>query len=328
MANVEKFEVDPDALQRLIDEASQIFEATTKSELKKSDDDKKGSEGSPEGEPPGEETPGEGSEGAPPAPADDAGGAAPADAPPVDAAGSDPAAGAVAAADPAAGQVAQPLDPQALAEGYAQMPPDELMAHLQAALQAAQQSGLMGGGAGGPPPPDAGMAPPPPAPPPAPAGAASASASPMGPPPPFGKGEMGSGNRVPASKGNEKANGGTEADAAVVKEGESFGKSEKYAELEKKLAEMAERNAILEKSVEVLLVPAQKAITGLDMAYLKKSIEDTSATQALPASRAEAMDRLREIARGDLTKSERDLINKFVFGEVAIEKLEGLFNKK
>ncbi len=110
-------------------------------------------EGSPEGTPPAEETPGEGSPGDPSGPTADpsAGSSDPASAggPPAPAAGGDGAPGpdgASAGGDPAA--AGAPTDPQALMDEYSKLSPEDLQVHLTAAMQVAQQMGIQVPGAG------------------------------------------------------------------------------------------------------------------------------------------------------------------------------------
>jgi hypothetical protein len=320
---------DADMINKLVEEASSIVAELAKNEsdaLAKSDDDK-GSEGSPEGSSADDA-------GGPPAdagsaPADAAGSSPAPDAPPAD-----PAAGSAAPAPADAGagdQGAGVLDPAALQAAYAAMPPDELQMHMQAIQGAAQAAGILPGGPGAGAGPVAGG--PPPAPPVDPAGA-SASAVPGGPPPgippqgsppPFGKGEMGAGERVAVAKGNEKANGGSEAEAFKTKEGEAFGKSEQDL-LTKKVAELEEEKALFEKALNLMAAPAQRAITGRDMAFLGKSEEKKP--KALPATRAEALTKLKTIiSEKPLTKAERDLVVSYNLGNVEIEKLESIFTK-
>lgn len=241
--------------------------------------------------------------------------------PSADAAGSAPASPADAgtsAPPPEAGSAApqadQALTPEALQAEYAQLPPEELDMHIQAALaakealNAAASAGQMGAAPG--------------------AGAMGASPSPAGPagsPPPAMKQEL--------SSGHKKANGGV-----VKSEGSDFVamlKAEMKAEMDAlKAAHDAEMAALkkaaaedveaLSKAIQTVAErPERKAVTGIS--YFKKS-EAAPVQPAKTYSPAEAKAKLNELIP-TLSKSERNLILDYYSGKVKVDALTPIFDK-
>ncbi len=247
-----------------------------------------------------------------------------ADAPPGDSAGgsappSPEMAGASAPApqaDPAAPQQGdQPLTPEALQAEYAQLPPEELDMHIQAALAAKEAlAASAGAGAGGPPGAPPGAPPAGPAggmPPPGASPAPDASSQMM---PPAMKQEMSS---------HKQANGGMiksediKAEFAAIKAAHAA----EMAALQKSYKEDVEN---LTKAITLVVErPERKAVTSIS--YLKKT-EPSVDAPAKTFSPAEVKAKLNELIPS-LSKSERSLILDYYSGKVKIDALTSLVEK-
>ncbi len=270
-------------------------------------------ESSAEGTATGEETPGESTPGAPDA-----------DAP---AGGEDPAAAG------AEGDGEFVTDPQVLQAEYAKLPPEVLKAHYLACKAAlwsvvGQDDGSAGAApdaaaapaapapdaaAAGAPPvpgadPTAGAAVPPPAPAPAPDASAAvpppaASPSPSPDlPPPAQKAEMSI---------NAEANGG------------KITKSEREAQLESELAKVQGlTKSLVELTTKLIQRPQRKAVTALS--ELGKSEPSTPTVNVESMTKSEIIARLNEKARGELKKSDRELINSFCVGSADVKQIAHL----
>lgn len=150
----------------------------------------------------------------------------------------------------------------------------------------------------------------------APEAAAPAAAPPVAPvpeasAPPALKGEM-------AMKGSRSnPNGGME-------------KSQKSLEIELLKAELkstkellASQGQAVDKLVDVLTKPMRKSIKNIsEVAFIDKNAEKVSNAKGL--SKDEITARLREKARTNLTKSDRDLINGYSLGQVDVSKIDYL----
>ena len=233
---------------------------------------------------------------APASPAPEAPGAAP-EAPP-EAAGAAPM-------DPAAqAPGAAPMDPAALQAEYAQLAPEELDMHIQAAMAA--KEALAGAASAGAPP----MAPPGASPAPAPA----ASPAPAGPPM-MGKGELTAGKVIPTGK----ENGG-------IAKSETDSLKAELAELKKSIADKNEDVELLTKAVKMVIEkPQRKAITSVgQLQYLGKS--EAPAAPQKTYTKAEADAKLSAILPS-LSKSERNLVVQYSLGRVEIGALESILDK-
>lgn len=195
---------------------------------------------------------------------------------------------------------AGPMDPEALKGAYAELDDESLKAHYLAAKAALFDR--MNGGAGdaasaGAPPPAA-----------APAPDASASAPPAMPPgPEMGKKEM----------SEPKANG---ENPLHVKKSEAESKAEaKVEELEKMVDGLV-------KAVDLLTqTPLRKAVTAV--AHLPKNEGEGNGSKKDVAdlSKAEVDAKLKEKVRDPkLSKSDRDLINSYCYGNLKLEKIAHL----
>ena len=199
---------------------------------------------------------------------------------------------AEAPADPAAEE--GPMDVNALTEEYAQLPPEELKMHYMAAKAALYQT--MGAGdqaeQEAPAPAD-------PAAPPAPAPEASAP-----PPAPAMKGEMSAGKAIESSPGN----GG-------------LAKSEEENKSDAQIEELNSKIDTLAKALDLALgTPMRKAVTNIS--YVPKTDETP---EEKPLSKSEFHEKLNEKAQDpNLSKSDRQLINKFCVGVVDVAKIEHL----
>lgn len=224
--------------------------------------------------------------------------------PPADAAGS------------AAPQADQALTPEALQAEYAQLPPEELDMHIQAALaakealNAAASAGQMGAAPGA-----------------APAGP-GASPSPGGAPPPMAM-------KQELSSGHKKANGGMVKSEDLLALVKAEMKAEMKTELDAlKKAHAAELEAVkkaaaedveaLSKAIQTVAErPERKAVTGIS--YFKKS-EAAPVQPAKTYSPAEAKAKLNELIP-TLSKSERNLILDYYSGKVKVDALAPIFDK-
>ena len=205
------------------------------------------------------------------------------------------------------------LTPEALQAEYAQLPPEELDMHIQAALAAKEAlAGAAGPGAGAPP---AGPAGAPPAGPPAPpADAASAGGPPM-----MGKEEL----RI-----NKEATGG-KISAGVKKSEDQIQKLVDLVKAQQDQIESMRKNStedieILTKAVRsVLETPVRKAVTSLaDVPELKK----TEAVAEKFKTRKD-VDNFISANVEKMTKSERDLWLDFVDNKVPASKLEPMLER-
>jgi hypothetical protein len=250
-------------------------------------------------------------------PASDAppGADASASAPPGDMAG---ASAPAPQADPAAPQQGdQPLTPEALQAEYAQLPPEELDMHIQAAIAAKEAlaasagAGAAGGAPAGGMPPGASPGGPPPA-------AAGASPSPSPDQqmmPPAMKKEMSSHKQ--ANGGMVKSEVDFKAELAAIKNAQAA----EIAALQKSYKEDVEN---LTKAITMVVErPERKAVTGIS--YLKKT-ESASSAPTKAFSPAEAKAKLNELIPS-LSKSERGLILDFYSGKVKVDALASIFDK-
>ncbi len=244
----------------------------------------------------------------------------------------DASASPAGAVDPAA--AAGPQDPAMggdqggqLEQAYAALSDDELRAHMQALTatamtrMGAQQDPMAGGMGAGSPPPAAdpmGAAGAPPAGPDMPAMAPpagpDASAS-MSPPPPAQK-------AMPAPMA-----------PPMMKAAPSPGMIVKSAQEQETLRKAEDRIQGLEKTLEgvtslleaILTKPVQKSVTSM-AEYIAKSESDKPAARRL--SRTELMKAATEKSKQpDLTKSDRDVINRFVLSGEGLAELEKLLKE-
>lgn len=304
------------------------FEAAKPGLLAKADD------GSKKDVPPSESTDDSVS---PPA---DAGSPAPSlpPAPPAASAGAPPAspspAGAPPAGMPPAGDPAAEasLTPEALQSEYAQLSPEELDMHLQAAMAAKEALAASAAPAGMPP---AGAPP------------AGPAASPAGMPPPAMKSEAGATGTGGTPSTHEKASGGQEKEVHKSEDGapQEKGKWKRLAKaqaeqlqtLQKALDEMrtvtaaqgkshAEDVQNLTKAVTLVLErPERKAITGVSqIEYIKKSEAPVEVKKTFTPAEAKA--KLNELIPV-LSKSERDLLVRFAVGQAKLEELQPVLDK-
>ncbi len=268
---------------------------------------KKADEGS-EPEPEPKEDSSSPAAGGPPDAGGDAGGPPPG--PDASAGGPPPDAGAPPAGDPAAaGAPADPaadagLTPEALQAEYAQLPPEELDMHIQAALGAKEAMAAAAGPAAGGPPgappagPAAGPAGAPPAGPPM-GDPAAAGGPPM--PPPMGKAALSI---------NKEATGG------------KITKSDDIAKLTALVKSQQEDIENLTKSIRMVLeAPVRKSVASLsEVGNLKKT------EPVAPASRKDVDEFIKTNAH-KMTKSERDLWLDFVANKVPAQKLAPMLDR-
>ena len=213
----------------------------------------------------------------------------------------------------------QGVPEQTLESQYSALPVEELKLHF-VACKTALMAAL--GAAGGPPAPDASTPPAPPAsvPPPAPAPEAASPA----PQPGFGKKEF------PAAEGSggEMKLGKSEADIKFESRLETLEKAlkekdEYIKDVESKFSAAAEGLTKLINSQ-----PMRKSIAGVSFVAREDS-GTTSGPQAPTLTKAEAVARCNEISsRPDLKKSDRDLLNKFVTGNIAQDQIAHLLTIK
>jgi hypothetical protein len=199
--------------------------------------------------------------------------------------------------DPAAQGAQGPMDPAALQAEYAQLPPDQLDMHIQAAMAA--KEALAGAASAGAPPMASPMAPPAPA----------ASPAPAGAPPMMGKNEIKTG----------KENGGMVKSEVDVLRAE-------LADLKKSLTDKNEDVELLTKAVKMVIEkPSRKAVTSVSqLQYLGKS--EAPVTTQKTFTKAEAEAKLTAVLPS-LTKSERDLVVQYSLGRVQIGALESILDK-
>lgn len=226
-------------------------------------------------------------------PAADASSGAPAGGPPAG-----PAAGAPPA-DPAAQQPG--LTPEALQAEYAQLPPEELDMHIQAALAAKEALAATAAPAAGP---AAGAPPAGPA-----AGAPPPSAPPAGPPDPMamGKEEL----RI-----NKEANGGKITEG--VKKSEDL-----IAQLAALVKSQQEDIENLSKAVKIVLeTPVRKSV----LSFSEVATEMKKSEPTAPKSRKDVDDFIKSNAHR-MTKSERDLWLDYVNNKVPATKLAPMLDR-
>lgn len=197
-------------------------------------------------------------------------------------------------ADAAPAQDAPPADPASAQDASAPMDVDSLKAEYaklppeELKMHFLACKAAMFDSMGGQDEASAGAPPAPPAP----------AASPAAPPDMMGKAEL---------KVSKEANGG-------------MAKSEDASEN----AELKKQVELLTKSVELLLTtPQRKAITGVS--YLGKS-EASAEKKTQKLSKSEISQKLADKARGELKKSDRDLINDYCYGRITVEKIEHLLD--
>lgn len=224
------------------------------------------------------------------------------------------------AGDPAAAGAEASLTPEALQAEYAQLSPEELDMHLQAAMAAKEALAASAAPAGMP-----GGAPPAPA------------ASPAaGAPPPAMKSEAGATGTGGTPSTHAKANGGQEKE---VKKSEPDYQAllTQVATLQKSLDDAKAATAAAEKSYAedvqnltkavtlVLERPERKAITGVSqIEYIKKS--EAPAEVKKTFTPAEAKAKLTELIPV-LSKSERDLLVRVTTGMAKFEELQPVLDK-
>ena len=248
----------------------------------------------------------EGSSGSPESGSSPSAGMPPVAAPAATPAATPPAAPAESAPmDPAAGadQQGAPLTPEALQAEYAQLAPEELDMHIQAALSA--KEALQASAA---PAPDASMQPP-----------ASPSPSPSPAAPPAMKAEASAeASASPVAKEDvkvdKKAIGGK---MVPVKKSEP-----EVDPRDAEIASLREDIEILTKSITMVMEqPLRKAVTS--MAYVAKApVEEPKKS----FTSADVRQLIKDNAH-KLTKSERDLVIDFYDGKVQASKLEAVLEK-
>lgn len=236
---------------------------------------------------------------APPSPSPEPS-AAPASPPPGPDASASPAAPSPepsAPADPAMeGGGEAPLTPEQLEMEYDQLPDEDFMMHMQAMQASMQKRQAAQAPAAGAP----GMGAPP--------------ASPPAPPAPAMKAEYG----MTKGTGGQVKMGKSEKD--LEKEIEDLRKN--LAERNDLQKQQDEKIALLTKAVEKHLgQPKRQAVT---------SVVPQGGSQAAPVelpnlTKAEAVAKLKDkTASGDLSKADRELVNKYVFNQVGIDKIAHL----
>lgn len=218
-----------------------------------------------------------------------------------------------APADPAAEGSDAHLTPEMLQAEYAQLSPEELEMHLQAAM-AAKESLAASAGAGAGAPPAA-----------SPGAAASAPGMAGKMPPPAMKKEPAEhhGHKDQMDKSSYGKMGKSESGdvlAALKAEVDMLKKS-----LEAKDKVYAEDVENLSKAVKMVLeAPQRKAVTSIS--YLSKGETPVANESAKEFSPAEARAKLNELIP-TLSKSERQLVLDFYSGKVSATKLAPLFEK-
>jgi len=101
-------------------------------------------------------------------------------------------------------------------------------------------------------------------------------------------------------------------------------KSEKVMELEKKIAEQAQAIEQITKAFEVLAKPSRKSIT--DIQVMAKSEADSG--QNGPMTQDEIKSKAGKLSPASLSKSERDLVNRFFLHGEGQQEVEKLINSK
>lgn len=281
-----------------IDEDLKKAESEAVAELKKADD---GSEPEPKESAPAEDSSSPAVD-APPSPPGADSPAGPPDAAPA------PGAAPAPAGDP--GQE-QGLTPEALQAEYAQLPPEELDMHLQAAMAAKEAMAAAGPAAGGMPPagpagaPPAGPAAGPAGAPPAAGGMPPEASEP--PMPPMGKADL---------KINKEANGGKITSGGSIKKSEDA--VQKLAELVKS---QQEDIVILTNAIRTVLeAPVRKSVSSLSEVGLKKS------EPVMPKTSKDVEEFIKtNVAK--MTKAERDLWLDFKDNKVPASKLAPMLDR-
>ena len=207
-----------------------------------------------------------------------------------------------APADPAAD--AGPVDPQALMEEYAKLPPEELKVHYMACKAALSQ--VMGAD------PDAASA-----------GAPPASAPPPAAPPPG----PAAGSPAPLAQAEVSASPGNGGESVPVKKNEDapLAKSEREKSLEAEIEALGSQLEKLVKAVGTTLgQPVRKAITGVD-----RGPRGEAAAPAQELSKADIDAKLKEvIASKKLSKSESERVIAYSMGHVGFDQIKDLIEKK
>jgi hypothetical protein len=234
-----------------------------------------------------------------------------ADAPGPEAAASAPAAPGMdgsAPMDPAAQQGDQ-LTLEALQAEYAQLPPEELDMHIQAALAA--KEALMASAPGA----DGSAAP----------MASPAASAPAASPAPAMKAEI---------KSHDKASGGQDGSFPAIEKSEKAiasletlvkSQEETIKKAQELIKSQAEDIDNLAKAMKTYMErPERKAVTGIS--YLKKAEVAPSAPEQKEFTPAEAKERLKEIIP-TLSKAEREVVMDFYEGKVKVDKLTPILEK-
>lgn len=215
-------------------------------------------------------------------------------------------------AAPGAEQAIEPAPTvEELQAEYSKLDPEALKMHYLACKSALMM--IMGADQGAGPEASAPAAPPA-APPMAP------EASPAAPPPAM-KAEMKIGKAKDAPLGTADSNGGE------VKEGGSMKivKSEKDVEIESLRKQLDAQNDALLKLAEIVAKPIRKSVKGVsDLKFVERT-EEPKAPVAATLTKAEINQKLRDKVReGKLSKSDKDLVSKYMAKAVDITKIEHL----
>ena len=213
--------------------------------------------------------------------------------PPADASAPPPAApDASASPDAPPGGEEQQMTPEALEAAYDELPAPMLEMHYAACKSALAKKLATQGGAGGSPD-GAPMAPPPGAPPP---GSPPPGGPPMGSPPPPGS---------PPPSGPPMGSPPPPEDTTALKS--------EISALKNRLAK-SEANAkeSFDDLVRKLNVPVRKAVTGLDSYVSRTTSEPNDEFASL--SKSELVTRLDRVAKTQISKEDRQAINKVVLG--------------
>lgn len=224
------------------------------------------------------------------------------------------------------------VSPEALEGEYMKLPPEELKMHLMAASSAYDK--LTGGGAGQAPPAAPGP---------------EGSMSPSAPPPEMGKGEYSEASHSESS--SSSMGKGEFDDKSGQKKAGSLGKSEEIKAIETRLAKaeeahlqvenltkaLADKDAqigALEANINRIAAGVQKIVTR--QTSMRKSVSGISElgfiakpgtpqpgqVDASSLTKSEITARLNQAtARKDLTKSDRDAINRYVVGSEPVESI-------
>ena len=289
-------------LNALISEFSTEFDALVKSEvakgesLAKAEGDSDGDEGPPKKEASSPPVSDASADASPPAgspPPADASASTPPEAPP-DAAAASPEAPGATAADPM----------EALKQAYKQLSPEELQQHVlalsevmkaqQASAAPAPVPDAMGAGA------PAGMPPPPPA---------------AGAPAPAAPAMAGEGSKPVDPMSTMALKSELEKEIKLIK-AERDAANSKAATLEESVM------ALTDTLTKAISQPTRKALTGKDIDGLLKSEQKPVTFDHL--SRTEITRKLTAVAKTELKKSDRELINNFYKGTVKVDALAHL----